>query len=238
MVKVSAVIDTNNLRIRSEIQTPGKALQKETTKKNEPVFGNPDPAGAAAAAKTEKIEKIDYAKNITIKEQTAIPGKITSLSVSAIVDLRPPDVNEANASQAAPVMQITDVENLLKNALGLNDTDKIVVQNLPIYHASAAQEETQNNWAQYMKIAEHSSMGIMSICALLVLMIFKKAKKKANTALADQAQLAGNDAAMLSGSTASPMALEPAMMQKQIASALRNNPQQVKELFANWIKEG
>ncbi len=238
MVKVSAVIDTNNLKIRSETETPGEALSEETTDIKEPVVNTGTAANAASGMKTEKTEKTEYAKTVTISEKSATPGEIISLSVSAIVDLRPPDVNDPNATATAtPIMDITAVEELIKNALGLKTTDVITVQNLPIYNPPVAVADASKDWSQYIEIAERSSLGIMSVCALLVLMIFRRAKKKAGIALTDQAQLTGSPAGLLGEGMADPT-LEPAVVQERIAAALRSNPEQVKQIFASWLSEG
>jgi flagellar M-ring protein FliF len=237
MVKVSAVIDTNNLRVRSETETPGEALSEETTDIKEPVTSTVSTAGGASGMKSEKTEKTEYSKEVTITEKSATPGEIVSLSVSVVVDLRPPDVNDPNAAAATPVMDITAVEELVKNALGLKTTDVIAVQNLPIYRTPVAAEETSNNWSQYIEIAERSSLGIMSVCALLVFMIFRRARKKAGIVLTDQAQLTGGSAGLLGEGIGKP-ALDQAMVQERITAALRNNPDQVKQIFSSWISEG
>ncbi len=96
-------------------------------------------------------------------------------------------------------------------------------------------EEEPSNWPRYMAIARHGSLGIMALCALLVFRMFAGAGKKAAAAEMSQAQLPeGYTAGML---PAGPEASEPVVLRRQIATALQNNPQQVKKLFASWVEE-
>jgi hypothetical protein len=86
-----------------------------------------------------------------------------------------------------------------------------------------------------MAIVRHASLGIMAICALLVLKIFKVARKKA-AAIAPTAQLAGGEepAGFLPAET---VTSEPLVLRRQITSALQRNPDQVKQLFSSWLEE-
>ncbi len=96
-------------------------------------------------------------------------------------------------------------------------------------------EQEPSSWPRIMAIVRHASLGIMAICALFVLRIFRGAKKKAATT-APTGQLAGAEG---------PVGLlpaeagrsEPLVLRKQIASALQSNPGQVKQLFSSWLEE-
>jgi hypothetical protein len=97
-------------------------------------------------------------------------------------------------------------------------------------------EEEPSNWSRYIAIARHGSLGIMALCALLVFKMFAGAGKKAAAAEMPQAQLPEGyaGAGML---PAGPEVSEPVVLRRQIATALQNNPQQVKKLFASWVEE-
>jgi hypothetical protein len=90
----------------------------------------------------------------------------------------------------------------------------------------------------FVAIAGQASMGLMAVCALLVLKMFsggrKKAKKEAAGGAAGELGK-GPGAAGLLG--AGEQGAEPLMLRKQIASALEKNPEQVKQLFSNWIEQ-
>ncbi len=77
-------------------------------------------------------------------------------------------------------------------------------------------------------------MGVLAICALLVLKIFSGAKKKASgEAPAAEGQLGTVNMGLLPAGGAES---GPAFRQ-HIAGALRENPDQVKQLFASWLTE-
>ena len=86
----------------------------------------------------------------------------------------------------------------------------------------------------YIAVARQASLGIMAVCALLVLRMFRGAKKKVKLeAAAEQLPGAEGAAALLPGETrGSPLALR-----RQIAGALERDPDRVKQLFASWIEE-
>jgi hypothetical protein len=93
--------------------------------------------------------------------------------------------------------------------------------------------------APFAEIARQSSMGIFAICGLLVLKIFTRAGKQA-AASSSQASaanaphalsLSGNP--MLTGSSNEAMA----MMRNQINYQLRENPEQIRQLFSSWLSE-
>jgi len=168
-----------------------------------------------------------------------LPGEIISLSVAAVVDLSPPDVNEAAAGgQVANAMDPNDVETLIENALGLDlaGEDSLKVVSAKFHRpVDSLQDEELAAGLDFVAIARQASLGIMAVCALLVLRMFRGAKKKVKVA-AGQEQLTGTEghAGLLSGATGG---MEPLVLRKQIASALENNPERVRQLFTSWIEE-
>jgi flagellar biosynthesis/type III secretory pathway M-ring protein FliF/YscJ len=128
------------------------------------------------------------------------------------------------------------VEEIIKNALGLADTTGIKVVNVPFHReVEVMANEEPSKWPRYFTMAKQASLGIAAICAFLVLKIFSGAKKKAGAGAAME-QLGGTEGAagyLPSGAGNS----EPVFLRRQIASALQENPTQVKQLFASWLEE-
>jgi flagellar biosynthesis/type III secretory pathway M-ring protein FliF/YscJ len=114
--------------------------------------------------------------------------------------------------------------------------DSLKVVNTKFYRPTELlSEEKPSNWPRYTAIARQVSLGIMAICALLVLRVFSGAKKKAASAAATE-QLPGAEGAaglLPSGAGSS----EPLVLRRQITNALQSNPNQVKQLFLNWLEE-
>jgi flagellar M-ring protein FliF len=241
-VGVSAVIDMNSVSTVTETYDPtAKVASKEEIK-----TGNETGAGGTAAAgqpatpgSTKKDETIvtEYEVGKTVKQAVILPGGIKSLSVAAFVDLSKPDANETGAAGgSAMIMQLTDVEQIIKNAVGLRETDLLKVVNVKFHReVQSPADEESSNWPRYIAIARDASLGIMAICALLVLRIFKGAKKKvASAAMPEQLPAGGGAFGFLPAETGKPEAL---VLRRQIANALDRNPEQVKQLFASWIEE-
>ncbi len=239
-VKVSAVIDMTSINSVTE-NYPGKGLpKKEETKEKKDT--SPQIAAEPGGQPRSGGQKIDnttltefiYAK--TVETRVDLPGEILSLSVAALVDLSAPDANGADAgAQSEPVMALTDVEEIIKNALGLKDTDSLKVVearfNRPL--KALVDEETEGGGLDFVAIAGQASLGIMAVCALLVLKLFSGASKKAGaTAAPRQLPEGQGPAGSLPGGGAGSVVLR-----KQIAGALQSNPEQVKQLFASWIQE-
>ena len=242
-VKVSAVIDMNSVSTLTETYEPKGVISKEeiqTGSETEPgtASASGEPATVGSTKKDETITT-EYEVGKTIKQEVILPGKITSLKVAAFVDLSPPtatDANDAAAGTQAKTMEVSDVQEIIKNALGLEDTSAIKVVDVKFNRPfESLVEEEPSSWPRYMAIARQASLGIMAICALLVLKIFKGKKSKA-VAAAPAGQLPGaaEAAGPLPAGAAGSRSL---VMRKQIAGALKENPEQVKQVFASWIEE-
>ncbi len=238
-VRVSAVVDMNSVSTVTETYDPrGKVPTKEeetSTQESAPGGANQQATGTT---KKDTSMVTEYQVGKTVKQQVVLPGKIRSLSVAAVVDLTPPDANEATADgQAALIMEVTEVEELIRMALGLSETDSLKVVHARFHHpAEPLLEETPSRWPRYLALARQLSLGIMALCALVVFRIFSKARGKAAAAAGRQQLPEGGGKA--TGMLAAGMApAEPVMIRRQIAHALRNNPEQVREMFLNWIEE-
>jgi len=241
-VRVSAEIDMTSINTVTETPIKGLAKKEEIKEKSKTEGGTVPAEGETAVAGGEEKDSTivtEYQHGKTVKQEVVLPGEIKSLTVAAVVDLSPADVNEAaGEGQAAKIMELADVEKLIRNALGLGDTDSLTVVDARFYRpAEPLIEEEPSSWPRYVAIARQASLGVMAICALLVLRIFSKASKKAASAASAAGRLPGTEGAagLLPAEAASS---EPLMLRKQISSALQNDPEQVKQLFSSWLEEG
>ena len=245
-VKVSAVIDMNSSSTVTEMYEPKGIATKEEIKNQVETKASADSNNAAAApASTKKDDTTltEFAIGKTVKQLVEMPGSIKSIKVAAFVDLSSPvsaDANKTGAAggQAAPanIMQISDVEEIIKNALGLSDTTGIKVVNVPFHReVEVMANEEPSKWPRYFTMAKQASLGIAAICALLVLKIFSGAKKKAGAGAAmEQLDRTEGAAGYLPAGAG---AYDPSVLRKQIAGSLASNPEQVKQLFASWLEE-
>ncbi len=241
-VGVSAIIDMNSVNTVTETYDPvAKVASKEEIKSGtETESGGTAAAGQPAGpGNTKKDETIvtEYEVGKTVKQAVILPGVIKSLSVAAFVDLSKADANEAGAGgSSAMIMQLSDVEQIVRTAVGLRETDSLKVVNVKFHReVQSPADEESSNWPRYIAIARDASLGIMAICALLVLWMFRGAKKKVAAAAMPEQLLAGAGAIGLLPAEAGKS--EVLVLRRQIANALNRNPEQVKQLFASWIEE-
>jgi flagellar M-ring protein FliF len=240
-VRIHAVIDMNSISTVTEKYEPkGVVAKEESTSGSETAANTASAAGEAAPGSTKKDETIitEYQIGRTVKKEEIYPGEIMSLSVAAVVDLSPIDVNEAETGeQTAKIMELTDVETLIQNALGLDlegaDSLKVVDVKFQRQPETPLGEDMAGG-LDFVAIARQASLGIMAICALLVLRIFRGAKKKVTAEAAARLAGAEGPAGLLPAEAENSQSL---VLRKQIAGALQKNPDRVKQLFASWIEE-
>jgi len=240
-VKVSAIIDMNSVSTVMEKYEPkGVAAKEEIKSGSETGAGTPSAEGGPAIqGSTKKDETIttEYEIGKTVKQEVILPGQIKSLKVAAFVDLSISDANDAGSgNSAAKIMQESDVVAIIQNALGLEDATAIKVVDVKFNRPlESLVEEEPSSWPRYIAIARQASLGIMAVCALLVLRMFRRAKSKVtSTAAAGQLPEAEGAAGFLPGGVGSS---EPLVLRRQIASALEQDPEHVKQLFASWLEE-
>jgi flagellar M-ring protein FliF len=242
-VRVSAEVNMTSVSSVTETYSPtGKVATKEEIKSNsetEPATATEGKTPLAGGTKKDETTVTEYVVGKTVEQKVIVPGDVTALSVAAVVDLTPAEANETQAAQAGKIMQITDVEKLIETALGLDlkGRDSLKVVEARFFHpVTAAGEEPEPKKLDFVAIAGQASLGITAICALIVLKIFTRAKKKAAAEAPAAGQLpAGAEAAgLLPGMTA---AAEPVVVRRQLAEVMRNNPDQARRLFVNWLQE-
>ncbi|MBL7152239.1 MAG: flagellar M-ring protein FliF [Phycisphaerae bacterium] len=243
IVKVSAVIDMNSVSIIKETYEPkGIVTKEEIETDSEPVAASGSgESGTPPPPKKKETINTEYVNPKTIEQKEELPGSVLSLTASAIVDLSVSDSNEAGSgAEPAKIMQLADVEKLIRNALGLDpvDTESLTVVDVRIPRSREVLIEIEpSSWPRYMSIVRQASLGIMAICAFLVLRIFKGAKKKAGQE-GTRGQLPPAGTVEAAGFLpAGGQASDPMALRRQISGALHRNPEHVKQVFTSWIEE-
>ena len=137
-VRVSAVVDMNSVNTITETYDPtGKvATKEEITSNSQTDAGAAGQKTAAGPTKKDETTVTEYQVGKTVKQQTILPGAIKSLSVAAFVDLTADANAPAAGGQPALIMQVTEVEQIIRMALGLKESDSLKVVNAK-FHRSA-----------------------------------------------------------------------------------------------------
>lgn len=240
-VKVSAVIDMTSSDIITETYDPkGVATKEEIKSESTTGASTPSGDGQSIPGSSQKGETIttELVVGKTIRTQVILPGEIKSLTVAAVVDLMPADANASDikSGRVTKIMEIPQVEKLIKSALGL-DTEKL--DSLTVVEARFSRPsrafigEEESSGLDLMGIVKNASMGIMAICAFLVLKVFSGAKKKVDAeVITPKLPGAADSAGMLPAA-----ATDSSMLRKQISGVMQSNPEQAKQLFTSWVNE-
>ncbi len=253
-VLASAIIDMTSESVVSTTYEKGIPLEE-----TEDTTTNVKPATTAADGKetapgsTEKtgstVNKYKVPEVITTKQSS--PGKITAWSISVVVDLSKPKAlpaaaDETNAGTTPPaatadelIMTVEDVKAVIRTAIGseLLKEENLTVRHVPFNRPIPQQTDDAGSfekWARIIEIARQSSMGILALCALIALKIFTGASRKAAAAAAAQPAAAG---ALAAGGAPMLGAGDTNAIRYQIALQLRQNPEQVRQVFSSWLSE-
>ncbi len=251
-VRVDAIIETGRIDETTETYDPNKRVvtKEELKSKSSIPVGSAGGGGETKSGvkTTEENVVSEYKVSRTVQQKTDLPGKVKSLTVAVFVDLTPPEKPEGAEDQTpAATLQIKDVEEIIRNAIGLKSTDTLKVVSTTFPQAAMAEslqipEEDGGMFTPgfLLEIARRFSLGILVIGALLVLKMFRGKKKKSSEeaeALEGQGAvpaLAGQGAGLNLLPGASPQA-NAELLKSQITNALQENPEEVKRLFLSWV---
>ena len=238
-VRVNAVIDTARLSETVEAYDPTKrAVKREEIKSKSAV---PAGAGRTGAGSTkEETTSTEYEVTRTLKQTTSLPGTIQSLSVAAFVDLTPTAQDNAGGESTPTGPKVTkeDVEEIIRNAIGLTGNDQLKVVDTPFSSASSpvgaeAEAEKPGMFTRQfiLDIAQRVSLGLMVLGALLFLKMFGRKKTSPEAQAALEAG-AGRENLLPSQETE----LDRELLRARITHALQENPEEVKRLFLTWAE--
>ncbi|MCE5279982.1 MAG: flagellar basal-body MS-ring/collar protein FliF [Planctomycetaceae bacterium] len=238
-VRVTAEIDTLNGTQTIETFDPAKrVVSKEEIRSS----------SGATAGKEENITN-EYLVSRTVEQRQDLPGRIKSLSVAAFVCLaQAPPAGEADkgaagdkkADKPAAGMNEKDVEEIIRNAIGLKESDTLKVVNTAFYEhpaETAGQEQGMFTLDFMLELGRRLSLGILVVGVLVALKMMRGPRKNiaSQAALADlpsQQALPGGAAGNLLPSDAA----DPNALRMQITHALQEKPEEVKRLFLNWAQ--
>ena len=252
---------------QTEYDTKGVPIKENitsTSTTNNDVNAGDNPV-ALSEEKQEEIETENLiGKTVTQKVET--PGEIKEITVAAVVDLSMPEVatpvstdGEKTTETTTPattatgpaqmVMTIDEVKNLIKNAIGkdlIKTNESLTVVNAPFTKTRQKAfpdfdvEPEGLPWPKIIEISKQASPAIMAICALIALKILMGGgkKKSSDSEVSPDALATGQTTAGMLGAVAAGTNMNMSLPYRdQISNALKQNPDQVKQLFASWLGE-
>ena len=246
-VKVSATIEMTSLEETAQTYSNVKSLVKmETTKSKTPTggasAGNAEAGGGKVSKDTEEVTEY-FPPTLTIKRTAGLPGRISALNASALVDLSPLETPEGQQQGApAEMLKLEEVKEIIANAIGLDEArgDKLIVKQAKFVSAAAPPLALADGGLLskdfLLDMARRVSLAVLVIGALLTLKVLGGSKKKALlTGSPEHLQLEGERAGggnLLPGGAEN---LNADAMRARISQALQENPEEVKRLFLSWV---
>lgn len=193
----------------------------------------------------------------TTTTTSTVPGKVTAWSVSVMVDLTKDvipaenvegeseeETTTAAATDNELIMTVDDVKEIVRTAIGptlIKDEDltvKHIAFNRPQAAIMSEETSTYDKLVPVIEIVRQSSIGILAVCALLILKIFTSSNKKAaaetTASTENQQSLPMMPHAMLPAGQGNEAITA---IRQQIGHRLRENPEQVRQLFSSWLSE-
>ncbi len=227
-VKVDAKIDPSRKSKRTETYLPDPVIAREVERSKSKTT---TAAKANPSEDKERESESEYLASREIADEQLPAGQVEALSVAAFVDL-------SDREGAKPAVTIQQVEQAIRNALGGTRVDSLQVVESPfmatatgLEGAEELPEESMFSKEFMLEIARRSSLGILVIGALVALRMLR-GTKRVRAASKGQPALEGEGAPRKRLGSVSE---DPETVRAQIASALQENPDEVKQLFLSWV---
>ncbi len=201
LARVALDLDFNQVQIAEETYNPDGAVVRsqqrttETSEGKEPgAKGNPDvpinlegkllqnsPQGDGAKGGKQfnrQREIVNYEINKTSKQIVQMPGNVRKLSVAVIVDGKYEvksggDSKQKPAYVARPAEEMKSIEELVKKAVGYNETrgDQITVSNIPFASDIAGSEMVKSD-NRYLHLLKSNQKLLFNIALVLIVLAF------------------------------------------------------------------
>ena len=157
-------------KIRSVQRTGGDAPSKGPAGIASNV-GLLDSKNGSGVLEKEEDTETEYENAQTVDTVRKASGAIQRLTVAATVDLPSEDKAAAADSTAAPAVTKAQVESIIRQAVGFDDTrnDQIEVVVAPLAGSPFAVDAAPvpgTNWSQWLELARNASLGLASLTAL------------------------------------------------------------------------
>jgi flagellar M-ring protein FliF len=132
--------------------------------------------GGSPAVETEEENDAEYQTAYTVDTVTHLPGRLTRLTVAAMVSLpgteAPEDAESEKPATTTPGVSREQIESLIKQAVGFDtsrgDQIEVVVSALEGHRENEEFLANAQKWEFYQTLARNSSLGIASVVGLFL----------------------------------------------------------------------
>ena len=238
IVRVTADIDFTATETQQTTFDPeGKVKVSETTRSesitgkpraggvpgvsgNLPQTGSPGTTESSTLSKVEENET-QYANAETKNTVREAPGKIRRITVAAVVDLTPADVDPA-AAPTTPVSQ-ADVERIVKQAVGFdsrrNDEVEVLVSKIATLPVIPAVVPSPVDWEHWVRTG---SLGVGALVALLISWLALRRRQTTSATVPME--------------SSAPLPVAMAHRVHQVSEQALRNPKAAAAVLQTWLK--
>ncbi len=197
-------------------------------------------SGSKQVMMESETSKTEYFDNGVEETRTTLPGGVKRLSIAAIVELpQPPGAagddatsttgNESDDSATQPNVTRVEIESLIKQAVGFDDSRKDRIE-LVVVETMAAEEPTLLDLIEpaapleaWMPLIRNISLGVAALVALILgLLTLKRITP---------VQVPGG------GDGAATITPQRARQLSELATLARKNPELLSSIMAAWIND-
>ncbi len=244
-VRVDVALSTATTQsTENKIDPTGYEIETET--KNKAVTGGGRGNSSPGGSTKDKTEKISYERSRTVTQKVDSPGRVETKAVAVFVDLSAAAGGGEEGKAPAKKLAIKDIEEIVRNAIGLNlqKGDSIKVVDVAFQSVAATDLDTPVEEAGMfssdflLEIAKRSSLGLLVIGMLVAFKILSGRKAKAVAAESSGEGESSEAGGGGGGGAARNIALKGAdkQLRSKIVRTLQSNPSEVKQLFVSWIE--
>jgi flagellar M-ring protein FliF len=272
LARVALDLDFNQVQIAEETYNPDSAVvrsQQRTVESSEGkelgAKGNPDvpinlegkllqnsPQGTDGTKGKQfnrQREVINYEINKISKQVVQIPGTVKKISVAVIVDghyemKAGPDGKTKQTYVARPVEEMKSIEELVKKAVGYNETrgDQITVSNIPFVSDTAGSEMVQGE-NRYLQILRTYQKLLVNIVLVLIVLFFviRPFMRKIHQVVDDIGKLPEPPPAPPTlDEQITALLLDPGReisVRRQSTALVKHNPDRATEIIRSWLRD-
>lgn len=198
----------------------------------------PTDPGTQQGSSTKEMIQTDYDNSSTNETVRDLPGRITRLTVAAIVDVPDPnagaaattgaagsDPATAPAAPATAAIDMTTIEGIIKQAVGFDRSrnDEIQILHAPLTHAPLFEDVplVPPFWQQYESLIQSASLALAGLLAFVMgLLVLRKMKP-----------------VVVGSPQEEPMSLADMIRLQTISEQAKAHPELVATILKSWLGE-
>jgi flagellar M-ring protein FliF len=205
--------------------SPPKPFQGTGSDPNVRPNQTPEAAPQQGGTYKREVNSVDFENASTNEVTRDIPGRVTRVTVAAVVDLPAPVPAEPGAAPALPALTEQQVADIIKQAVGFDATrnDEVKVVLAPLERLPDLNEEPvlPSFWVKHESLIQSIILGSSALIALLIGFTMIRRMKPV----------------VMTGSLEEPVSVADMRRVQALAEQAKNHPEVVANILAAWLSE-